>query len=299
MKVYFHLGIHKTASSFLQKEVFSQIKGTIVYLPRAELKEFKKYILYTCDFEFQPDKALGIFHRIVNPQSSAVIISDEEFYANPYISIMDRKRNFDRIKLVFKSDLYCIIFLREQRALIRSLYNQYVKTGGSAKFRDFIYYQKHPVNFSLSYLKYDFYIEYISNSIGPEKLQIILFEEFGKNKMDVLKEIMSFIGSTQTFSDKPQKISRNKSVPEKNLSTFRFWNKIIKSPKQPFLFFSFRTHQILKKILHRDIGLINCSKDGIRLPNEYLEEIQMSNSRLLSIKPGLKLLENSYLLKEK
>lgn len=299
MKVYLHLGIHKTASTFLQKDIFSQFKGIMTYVPRDELVEFKKYILYTCDFEFKPSEALKIFTHTVRSRASSVIISDEEFYANPYISIMDRKRNFDRIKLVFGSELYCIIFLREQRALIKSLYNQYVKTGGSAKFRDFIYYQKHPVNFSLSYLKYDCYIEYISNSIGHEKFQIILFEEFEKNKIDVLKEIMSFIGYNHTFSDKPQKIRINKSVPEKNLSTFRFWNKIIKSPKQPYLFFSFRTHQILRKILQRDIGLMNCGREDIRLPKEYLEEIQISNSRLLSIKPGLKLVENSYLLVEK
>ena len=47
MKIYIHIGIHKTGSSFLQKEFFSKYKNEILFIDRANLLEFKSYILHT------------------------------------------------------------------------------------------------------------------------------------------------------------------------------------------------------------------------------------------------------------
>ena len=61
MEVYVHLGIHKTGSSFLQKEFFPKYDGKICFLNRSELSQFKAYVLTTDDFDFDSNKELGFF----------------------------------------------------------------------------------------------------------------------------------------------------------------------------------------------------------------------------------------------
>src|SRR5690554_5449619 len=122
MMVFFHLGMHKTGSTLLQKLVFPKYKNAY-NVTRKDFSELKKYILYTDDFEFDPSVGRDIFNRIKGVgQNDKIIISDEEFYGNPYWATMDRKRNIDRIVNIFKQDVYFLLFIKNQAGLINSLY---------------------------------------------------------------------------------------------------------------------------------------------------------------------------------
>lgn len=64
MEVYIHLGIHKTGSSFLQKEFFPKYEGELCFLDRSKLSEFKAYVLNADDFEFDANKAMGFLRML-------------------------------------------------------------------------------------------------------------------------------------------------------------------------------------------------------------------------------------------
>lgn len=302
MKVYIHLGIHKTGSSFLQKEFFSKYKDGSLYVGRSDLTDFKRYILYTDDFEFQPAEGLKIFETIVNRLGSCdrVVLSDEEFYGNPFVGILDRKRNIDRLIKVFGTSLYVLILIRNQQSLLNSLYNQYIKTGGTASFKKFLNHKKYPLNFNLDYLKYDKYLSYIRSRIGERKLDVYLYEEFLESKSEVLMRITHFITEKNEVElNVPNPNKRiNTSLKNGNIPMMRFFNKFIKSPKEPFLFLNIIFHKTLKGVILK-LNFNVFGKRNYFLTDEAdIKEIGMSNLRLKEEFKGLNIEKHKYLIQK-
>lgn len=301
MEVYVHLGIHKTGSSFLQKEFFPKYDGKTCFLNRSQISQFKTYILTTDDFEFDSNKALGFFRDALGEKSDCerVIISDEEFYANPYIASIDRKRNFDRLFEVFGNTLNCIVFLRNQQSLLNSLYNQYVKTGGTASFNKFLNYKKYPLNFSLSYLIYDRYISYLKKMLGEDRIKVYLYEDFLENKLEILSDLNYYIiNSSNDLSvnvDTNKKV--NSSLKNGNIPLLRIINKFTSSPKEPFLLLSLNFHKIIRRFFLRLNFSFGKPRNYVLVSSIDTKRISDSNKRLNSICPELDLSKHGYLMR--
>lgn len=301
MEVYVHLGIHKTGSSFLQKEFFPKYDGKICFLNRSELSQFKAYVLTTDDFDFDSNKALGFFKDALGEKSDCerVIISDEEFYGNPYIASIDRKRNFDRLFEIFGDTLSCVVFLRNQQSLLNSLYNQYVKTGGTASFDKFLSYKKYPLNFSLSYLIYDKYISYLKKVLGDDKIKVYLYEDFLENKLETLNDLNYFITNSHkdlsAIVDTNRKV--NSSLKNGNIPLLRMINKLTSSPKEPFLLLSLNFHKIIRRIFLRLKFSFGKPRNYVLVSPIDTERISNSNKRLNSICPELDLSKHGYLMR--
>ena len=301
MKIYIHIGIHKTGSSFLQKEFFSKYKNEILFIDRANLLEFKSYILHTDDFVFQPKKALEIFKSILSNYEvcDCIVLSDEEFYGNPFIGVLDRKRNIDRLIAVFKKSLHVLMFIRNQQSLLDSLYKQYVKTGGTANFKNFINHKRYPLIFNINYLKYDKYLNYLKLKLGHSRIKLLLYEEFMNNKQGILQEIDFFIkNESSNYKFLPKKdIKVNSSLKGGNIPVMRFFNKFTKSPKEPFLFLDIIFHKVFRAFL------VNLNFEILRKRKYFLtdecslQEIKESNYKLKKDFKELNLEKSNYLIK--
>lgn len=191
------------------------------------------------------------------------------------------------MKIFGEESLKFVVFLRNQVELTNSLYNQYVKTGGSAKFYDFIKHNRYPLIFNSNYLEFDGYLKYLREN---SNLVVFLYEDFIKNKPKVLKKMCLSIGVTM-----PKNISYDKTV-NSLLTTFelpvmRFVNKLISSPKTPFLLFNISIHSVLKKIFLR---LKFGKKTDYKLKGEILEKIKSSNYQLETIFPELNITHYNY-----
>lgn len=302
MEVYIHLGIHKTGSSFLQKIFFPNYTGKVCYLSRPDLKNFKDYILNEDDFKFNNSTALNLFNNALGTKGKfeKIIISDEEFYGNPYLAVIDRKRNFDRLFKTFGNSLKVIIFLRNQQNLLNSLYNQYVKTGGTANFKSFLNYKKYPLNFRLSYLFYDRYVDYVKKSLGNKNVRIFLYEEFLESKTKILNEMNKFVMEDnydlENFNSYDKRV--NLSLSNGNVPLLRFINKFTKSLKSPFLFFPNSLHKLFRIILLKiSFGFV--SKKKFNLTDfKSIDSIKASNTRLKNCCKELQLKKYHYLVSD-
>ncbi|WP_299096510.1 hypothetical protein [uncultured Winogradskyella sp.] len=301
MEVYIHLGIHKTGSSFLQKEFFPKYEGELCFLDRSKLSQFKAYVLNADDFEFDANKAMGFFKDALgeNFDRERVVVSDEEFYGNPYMASIDRKRNFDRLFAIFGNTLNCVVFLRNQQSLLNSLYNQYVKTGGTASFDKFLSYKKYPLNFSLSYLIYDKYISYLKKVLKDDRIKVYLYEDFLENKLETLNDLNYFITNNQKeFSltvDPNRKV--NSSLKNGNIPLLRLINKLTSSPKEPFLLLSLNFHKIIRRVFLRLNFSFGKPRKYVLISSIDTKRISDSNKRLKSICPELDLSKHGYLIR--
>ena len=296
MRIIFHLGVHKTASTFFQKNVYPFILNSL-FLDREKAKEFKKYVLYADDFEFDEKKAYALFIQIrdkyLKEEHNAIIMSDEEYYGNPYLGALDRKRNIDRIINTFSKNVHFLIFLRNQNDLIESLYNQYIKTGGTANPKSFISYQKYPLIFQNNYFFYDKYLKYIINQVSENNLYIHLFEDFRKNKLITIEKICTEL-NLEISNNIDIKRSINSSLDNNLIGTMRFFNNFIKSPKEPFLLLPILLHLFVKNFLLKVSFFLKSKRNLIHGDEIFMEEIKTSNKELENSFPYLDLIKYDY-----
>lgn len=280
MNIYFHIGVHKTGSSLLQQRIFPKMKD-VYYIPRTDSSKLKKYIQYADDFNFDPLEGKAIFNNIKNIENhDSVLISDEEFYGNPYWSNIDRKRNIDRIVAIFGLDVKLILFIRNQKSLINSLYNQYVKTGGMADFSSFLNQKKFPLHVNTAYFCFDKYIEYIETTVGKQNYKIILFEDFMKEKENTVNGLFQFLGNNEIQLHKSDFKKTNPSLKNNFIPLLRFFNKFTKSPKNPFHWLHYYVQVAFRKLFSM-LGKLPLKEKKYQFTNlDTIEEIKHSNRKL-------------------
>ncbi|EON75881.1 hypothetical protein ADIS_3638 [Lunatimonas lonarensis] len=283
MEVYVHIGIHKTGSTLFQKRIFNKLEG-IYYVPRDESLAFKKYILYTDDFEFDVEKAREIFNEIPKvDKQKKVLISDEELYGNPYWATIDRKRNIDRLINIFAPNIKIIVFIRNQNTLLNSLYNQYIKTGGTANLNSFLSYKKYPHCVNIEYFCFDKYLTYIITSIERQNIKIILFEEFKKNSRKTILDIIDFLKIPEPTITENDLLTTNESINNTLLPFLRFTNKFTKSVKNPFSFLNLKVHLSLRALTYKLSKIFPKDKKKPIFSMDDINHIKQSNKNLSEI----------------
>lgn len=234
-----HLGLHKTASSFLQRRFFDLYAKEASYINvRAELKEFRNYVLFTNALNYKKSEAIDLFFDVVdleNLPSNRLTISDEMFCGNPFQDASHRKIIVDRLVALFPKVKFAIVF-RNQEALVQSLYLQYVKAGGCASPEQFINDKNESLSFSRSaYLDFGSYLTYLYEAVGKERVKCLLYEDLGTNAVGFVTELAEFIGfSIDGRFDCIREQKVNKSLSVSACCCLRFVNKLSKSYRQPY-----------------------------------------------------------------
>ena len=104
--ILLHVGLHKTGTTFLQRNVFPYIKDSVVYYDNIPVRD--------CD------------------KDKLVIVSDERFTCSlrPYHDIANARLGWVRRLKKSYPDAKILIILRDKKRFVKSLYSQYVKSGG-------------------------------------------------------------------------------------------------------------------------------------------------------------------------
>lgn len=138
----------------------------------------------------------------------------------------------DRIKQTHNNPKIICCF-REPSSFIQSAYKQYLHEGGTLKFEEFFSPNEegivHPNDFLFSN-----FISYLQANFKDEDLFLYDFDDFISNKTDIIKRILTFIGSSHTFDKlniNPKKKS-NPSVPYHLEATLIKANKLSNWYKQ-------------------------------------------------------------------
>ncbi len=129
-KVFIHVGLPKTASTLLQEIVFPALKP-VIYVSRPYTQEnhaFNK-LQYTDDSLYAAEELRDEINNIIALEpGNKVLISDELLSGAPFYNFINRGLIAKRLAEILPH-AEVILFLRGQKDIIRSLYNQYVKIG--------------------------------------------------------------------------------------------------------------------------------------------------------------------------
>lgn len=219
-KSIIHIGYHKTATTFFQKNVYPKVKNAN-YVDRYRARNA---ICAPYAFDFKKDEA----QRILGLSSAEpVIICEEELSGNIHTggarSFLS-KAYADRLKETFE-DANILIFIRNQREIIRSAYVEYIKDGGTFSLKRYIKCKNSVRRFCFTLQHFDFIrlIDYYSNLFGKNNVKVYLFEDFINDIKSFLLSFMDDMSLCLNVDDIALH-SENVSFKKNTLNLLRFSN---------------------------------------------------------------------------
>jgi hypothetical protein len=192
-EIYFHVGLGKTGSTYLQYKVFPKFKN-IYYIQRTKYRK-----------SFDIIKKTGYRKYLVSNEF------DRQF-----------PRETDRIAREFPN-AKIIMVLRRNDSWLASQYRRWVKNGFSGTFEEFIDLENDNGEWKQKDAYFYPYIQMIMDKFNSKPL-VLLHDELSSNPGKFIKKIADFTGAEYN----PDEISLNRvhtSYNKKQLLLRRKWNK--------------------------------------------------------------------------
>lgn len=137
--VLFHIGLHKTGTTWLQNQIFTPQNGQhFVY--SEDRKVIRGSLLVKNSQFFDAQDALREYEPLLEQakrKNIPLILSDEMLAGLPFHHSYARVIAAQNIKSIFP-DAKILITIREQNAIIYSSYGHYIRAGFTATFDDFL-----------------------------------------------------------------------------------------------------------------------------------------------------------------
>ncbi|MCF8260969.1 MAG: sulfotransferase domain-containing protein [Melioribacteraceae bacterium] len=259
--ILFHIGYHKTATSWMQNELF--ISKSKNFVPVSKNKKGKSTL--ATDFIYDKEGYLlssfdnnektilknfeEISQNFMNGGNRIPVISHERLSGNPHSSGFDSYVIAQRIQKSFPNSKILIV-IREQTSWILSNYFQYLSTGGTHSLQKYLnikYDGKRP-GFSPSHIKYHFLIQGYYDRFGENNVLVIPYELLDSDKTAFLKTLGDFL-ETDLSNENP---NFDKRINAKRDHFLNYKLRIL----NPFIFSS---------SLNNNSGLHNKNRESIIL----------------------------------
>lgn len=176
-----HLGLHRTGSTWFQRHVLDGRDGrpTNTLADRAETTA---RIVLPREMDFDADGTRRwIRDRIARSadRDSPVIISNERFSGNPAAGWSDAERTVHRLAELIP-EARVLLVVREQHALVRSIWLQQIRIGGISGIEDFL----RPLDrgdhrlpaFDPRFLRFERFVDVLDRAFGGRNVLVLPFE---------------------------------------------------------------------------------------------------------------------------
>jgi hypothetical protein len=210
VRIILHIGLHKTATTFLQKYVFPVIDSSnshLIYNPPVVTEALKSCLknIGNADIFEESKKTIHEFMQNVSATDKTVLISNED------ISQSRRKLNyrdhFNIVKTMFP-EAEIVIFLRYQPDWILSTYKESIKMGCYSPLDKSLNFEKgqfkdRSTNIigNINIWNVDYY-ELCRNYIeeyGNEHVHILFYEDFCKQPVDTVRHLLGLLHVSEEY----------------------------------------------------------------------------------------------------
>jgi hypothetical protein len=217
-KIILHIGMQKTATTFLQWNVFHYLD--VNYLWHFFYKPFLKGFL---DFKKKVDleKTKRIMPSYLE-EEKINLISEENLYTSMFSKEDDRFIMLDRVKTVFPNAK--IIFgTREKEEILPSWYKEYVAVGGVLSYDEFL-----DSHMNLEKLDYKPYIDELKKHYGNENVFVYSLDDIKRDQDEVIKKMCEFmeVEAPKSYRETPSRVGYQPFMIKISL----FLNKLFKTP---------------------------------------------------------------------
>ncbi|HIE15612.1 MAG TPA: hypothetical protein EYP69_01675 [Bacteroidales bacterium] len=284
-----HIGYPKTASSWLQNQLFIRISNYRINSSSQIKEDFILQNSLTINYKTLKDKYTAFEKPFL---ISHELLVGGMIHMGGINGILTREFA-NRLYTVFP-DAQIILFVRNQPDMIASAYNQYLRGGGNYSINKYLYQNNFKAFnkyffFSFDYLKFDITIDFYKKLFGKDKVFVFLYEEFKENPKIFIENLIKTFNLDVDLSAidfTPQNTSfRRGLIPIIKFSNILFRRAVV----YKFNLFNFnRLHKKVKSVSDKlnkfpIFGSIKTSKELLGKKNyEFIwDYYKKSNSELI------------------
>lgn len=187
-----HIGYHKTGTTFLQTGLFRS-PGFVRAWPASTLRE---KLVNVSELSFDPEGARADLLAAAHddrPPGTVLVASDERLSGTPHAGGFDSALIARRLAQVFP-EAKVLIGIREQADAVYSVYQQYVRDGGSASVWAYLH-PRAPTQVPqprAEHWEYDRLIALYQDLFGRERVLVLPFEWLRADASEFLARICVF-----------------------------------------------------------------------------------------------------------
>lgn len=238
-----HIGYHKTGTTWMQRHVFVEELGFQQILNHAEVHKLINKIPYLA---FSREHIKLVLDYVNARIQSALdrdlipVISSELICGSPLDGGARSYENMEKIRCLFPhADV--LIGVRNQKDAISSIYNQWVKMGGTSSIRTFIAPGENDYShstFSLGHYQYDRLVRAYMREFGENKVHVLPYELYEKDKAPVFRILSTFSTnlSAERFAAHMQLNDKevNTGLAPMAIPLLRFFNIFCRNYNHPY-----------------------------------------------------------------
>lgn len=302
MEVLVHIGYPKTGTTWLQRELFPMfggwkyLKSSVVARPSRLDRE-----IFDCIWRDDADYMESVVRAFLRQRGrgGGLLVSHESMCGHPWRGGTDRDRTLDRLfRLV--PEAVILVTIREQSALLRSLYAQYVDEGGSESFSRFVRGEAEGCAFDLDYLDFARLV-----TAAEDRFSTVVVETAERIRTDPQSLVERLSKHTSLASDVVARQGvAHRSLTRPSRTILRIWNRFFRrSPfkSYPPIRLPLRATRTVRRVLsdHADTTLFRATSRRMAKADEVLlSELAVrfrESNRRLADHTGLDLVKWGYL----
>jgi len=265
-RVVLHVGYPKTATTWLQKVVLPRHPELVLLRRATPGCEWIQQLLADHPFDFTPDRHRAAIDASFAPLGERVaFISHEAYLGDPFLGGINSELAAPRLAALFP-DARIVIVIREQGAMIDSLYRQYVQEGGVATPEQlFADPSALRVRFARGYLAYDRACALFAAHFGRARVRVLLFERLLEAPDQFLGELYDHCGVAHVPLVRSDDVGRNVGLASPALEILRTANRVLTSSFQPQALLPMRS-RTLRRALQRRSARSSAARPAVPEP---------------------------------
>lgn len=229
-----HIGYHKTATTWMQAQLFTPEHG---YRMLADHAEIFAHVTQPHGLVFDPSgmQALIAERRAGLPEGHAAVVSSEILSAHPFQGGQMSDVYAHRLKAI-APEARILVSIRAQQKIIASVYMQYLRRGGTMPYDMFFAGTDMPgfFGFDALHFEYDRLVGLYQQLFGAENVYVMTQESLVADMDAACRDLAEFAGNSIFTSVSPAaRKSRGDSYPEYAVPVLRRANQLQHSVMNP------------------------------------------------------------------
>lgn len=226
-----HIGYHKTATTFLQRNVFDK-SDSINYLGipwiNDSIGEYFREFKFTHDIDFNSDDFKKRFNdlrqsHILKKNAKPDLVSLESLHSGTEWFGLQVESMANRLSSVFAPSKI-ILGIRNQQDYINSNYKEYIIHGGKLNFKYFLYKSFAFEGCLKPKLEYDKIIKLYNKKFGSENVFVYLQEQLKNDRNLVLSKMSDFLSVDYLHNSEE---TRYKGMSKVSSEIIRLLNRVL------------------------------------------------------------------------
>jgi hypothetical protein len=226
--VLIHPGFHKTGTTFMQEEIFTDKR---LFHPLWEHDDVDRFAIRPHDLDFDPAEARDdiAMRRRSTPPGRIEIVSSETLSGNLFFGLRENAALAHRVKAIFENGKI-LITVRKQSSIIKSTYMMYLDMGGTLGPAEFFDQSPAYTHFSFDGKIFEFHkiVELYAQLFGAENVLVLPQETLDRDGDGFVATLCAFCGLEAGAPETAvrQKPRRGVGAPPAAIPLLRFANRL-------------------------------------------------------------------------